>query len=174
MRCENCGSEVRKGEKYCPSCGMELIVSDYKPRHKQDYKPNYKLKSKSDYKPDYKQDKSDYRSRSKSDYKQDYKSDYQPKSKSDYKPLKNRYIKGEYPERDYDDYEDIPDRFDNKFERSKNKRYERRNYDEYEPDYEVQGKKKSGWKGPIILFLIMALLFGFLIGFILFSKSIQS
>jgi hypothetical protein len=172
MRCENCGSEVRKGEKYCPSCGMELLVSDYKPRHKQDYKSNYKPKSKSDYKPDYKQDKSDYRPRSKSDYKQGYKSDYRPKSKSDYKPLKNRYIKGEYPERDYEDYECIPDRSDNKFERSKNKKYERRNYDEYEPDYEVQSKKKSGWTGPIVLFLIMALLLGLLIGFIMFSSSI--
>lgn len=156
MRCENCGSEVKKGERYCPSCGMELLVSDYKPQYKQNYKSNYKP-------------------RSKSDYEQDYEAGYKPKSKSNYKPLKDRYVKGDYPERgNYDDYESVPDKFDNRSKRSKHKRYENRDYGEYEQDYEVQSKKKSGWTGPIVLFLIMALLFGFLIGFIMFSSSIHS
>ena len=200
MRCENCGSEVKKGERYCPSCGMELLVSDYKPQYKQNYKSNYKPLSKSDYKPDYKEDySSNYKPKSKPDYKKDYKEDYssnykpkskpdykkdynedyspnyKPKSKSSYKPLKDRYVKGDYPERgNYDDYEGVPDRFDNRGKRSKHRRYENRDYDGYEQDYEVQSKKKSGWTGPIILFLIMALLFGLLIGFIMFSSSMHS
>ena len=176
MRCENCGSEVKKGERYCPSCGMELLVSDYKPQYKQNYKSNYKPRSKSDYEQDY---EAGYKPRSKSGYKPDYEQDYEavykPKSKSNYKPLKDRYFKGDYPERgNYDDYESVPDKFDNRGKRSKHRKYENRDYDEYERDYEVQSKKKSGWTGPIILFLIMALLFGFLIGFIMFSSSMHS
>ncbi len=155
MRCENCGSEVKKGERYCPSCGMELIVSDYKPQYKQNYK-------------------SDYKPRSKSDYEQDYEAGYKPRSKSSYKPLKDRYVKEDYPERGDYDYESVSNKFDNKGKRSKHRRYENRDYDEYEQDYEVQSKKKSGWTGPIILFLIMALLFGLLIGFIMFSSSMHS
>lgn len=28
MICENCGAKVKKGERYCPRCGMELLVSN--------------------------------------------------------------------------------------------------------------------------------------------------
>lgn len=47
MKCDNCGSEFRSGDVYCPQCGMELFQRQYKPpttgkkslRDSEEYKP---------------------------------------------------------------------------------------------------------------------------------------
>ena len=31
MKCENCGTKIRKWDTYCPKCGMELFSSESKP-----------------------------------------------------------------------------------------------------------------------------------------------
>ena len=106
--CENCGGNIRKGDSYCPQCGMELLVSEYK-------------------------------------------------------PLKKRYIRGEYydeeEERFYEEGPVYPER---------NTEYE----DAY--DYDNEETKSSGGMLPFVLFLVVALLIGFIFGIIIFSSYTPS
>ena len=106
--CENCGCHIRKGDSYCPKCGMELLVSEYK-------------------------------------------------------PLKKRYIRGEYYDEEEEQfYEDGP------VYPERNTGYE----DEY--DYDNEETESSGGMLPIILFLVVALLIGFIFGIIIFSSYTPS
>lgn len=105
--CENCGCNIRKGDSYCPRCGMELLVSEYK-------------------------------------------------------PLKKMYIRGEYYDEEEQFFDDGPV-------------YPERNTgseDEY--DNHNEEKESSGGMLPIVLFLVVALLIGFIFGIIIFSSYTPS
>ena len=107
MKCENCGSHIRKGDIYCSTCGMELSSSEYKPQQKK------------------------------------------------------------YMSEDYSNEEHSYDRNNNYYEPSTNKYESRHNL-----DYE-ETKRSSRWL-PIILFLVLILMMGFVIGLIMYTSNIQS
>lgn len=41
MICDNCGGHTRRGDTYCPNCGMELLVSEYKPLQRKYIRGEY-------------------------------------------------------------------------------------------------------------------------------------
>jgi uncharacterized Zn finger protein (UPF0148 family) len=107
MKCENCGSHIKKSDIYCSTCGMEILSSEYKPLQKKYMSEDYSNEEKS------------------YDRNENY---YEPKT--------------------------------SKYESMHNLHYE-------EP------KRSSGWL-PIILFLVLILMIGFVIGLIMFTSNIQS
>ncbi len=107
MKCENCGSHIRKGDIYCSTCGMEILSSEYKPLQKKYMNENYNNEDQS-----------------------------YVKSKNYYKPNTIKY----------------ESRHDHNYEETKH---------------------SSGWL-PIILFLVLILMIGFVIGLIMFTSNIQS
>ncbi len=51
--CDNCGAHIDDQERYCPECGMELLVSDYKPLKKKYMGGEYRYKEYKSYRPSY-------------------------------------------------------------------------------------------------------------------------
>lgn len=113
MKCENCGSIIRRGNTYCPMCGMEL--------------------------------------------------------RTEYKPLQERYKRGEFQDIDEDFYDER-----SVYQEPKTRTYQRGyNLDEYYPE-EIEPESSGSILLPIILFLIAALLIGFIFGVIIFSSNFQA
>ncbi len=141
MKCGNCGSKIKKGEPYCPKCGMELFNSQYKPLKKRFLRGEYRevenfVTSPYNLEEDYSRSthqRSDHQNQS---YKKKRKRNYQKNYKQETNPQKKHY-------RGYD-------------------------LDEY---YESKKTNSSTWS-TIMLLLIVALLFGFVMGFMLFSTKI--
>lgn len=186
MKCENCGTKVRKWDTYCPKCGMELSVSEYKPLknkylrgeyHEQREVPTepYDLEgedySAAKYYEDTYQNEDNYSDR---DYNQqnqdnnyqynqdrDYKQDNPDKSYKKDKSYKNKPYKKKYNQnRDYQ-HNYNPNEY-------KKKKYRGYDLDEY---YGTEENESSIW-GTVFLLLVIALLFGFVIGIIFFSTKI--
>jgi uncharacterized Zn finger protein (UPF0148 family) len=107
MKCENCGGQIRKGDIYCSTCGMEVLSSKYK-------------------------------------------------------PLQKKYMSEDYSNEEHDH-----DRNDDYYE-PETTEYEG-NYNGY---YE-ETKRSSGWL-PIILFLVLILMIGFVMGLIMFTSNITT
>jgi len=90
----------------------------------------------------------------------------------DHKPLQNKYLRGEYPE----DEEGLLDEdYYPAEETNYRQEYSEEGNDdqneEYRADYEFTETQRSGWIS-IILLLIVALLIGFVMGFIFFSGKL--
>ena len=167
MICANCGAEIDNTERYCPNCGMELPTS--KSSKKKYYKSSpaatgdsfqpkkrYKNYSNEEYsqgKPFKKGRNSDFTydiPHPKADY-----TDYDEEEDYKRKPLKRKYYEGPSSSKRYNSQDNID--------------YE--SYYDY-GDEEVPETKKSGISlGTICLFMIMILLFGFVIGLMLFSNT---
>ncbi|HOI40963.1 MAG TPA: zinc ribbon domain-containing protein [Methanobacterium sp.] len=142
MKCENCGSKIKKGETYCPKCGMELFNSQYKPLKKKYLRGEYREVDDLGTSP-YNLDEDDY---SESAYQQDnyQNQNYNQKRKKNYQKNYNQ-------------------------ETNPQKKYQRGyDLDEY---YESEETGSSMW-GTIMLLLIVALLFGFVMGFMFFSTKL--
>jgi len=110
---------------------------------------------------------------------------------SHYKPLKKRYLRGEYRETeesrtspydldqvDYTESEYQHDKYQNqnnnqKWERNHQKKPQKKYQRGYDLDeyYESVENESSIW-GTIMLLLVIALLFGFVMGFVFFSTKI--
>ncbi len=106
--------------------------------------------------------------------------EYKPRGKKrrsfpenkDYKPLQNKFMRGEYQEEQEDQYH--PD--DDYFYKSE----ETYDYGEYQEDdghYQEYGEIKEGknsiW-GTLILFLVLALVVGFVVGLLIFTSNTQN
>jgi hypothetical protein len=90
--------------------------------------------------------------------------------KSEYKPLQKRYVRGEYKDRNEPYYEETP-----LYQEKENKPY-RRGYDldAYYPEEAEKKKSSGGLMLPVILFLLIALLIGFIFGVMIYSSNFQS
>lgn len=104
MICDNCGAHIKDEERYCPECGMELLISDYK-------------------------------------------------------PLKKKYMGGKYHYKDYKYYSPT---------------YYSEELEEAEEDYEYEEKAEGSILPYIILLMLLALIFGLILGIIVFSGSLQN
>lgn len=103
----------------------------------------------------------------------------QPKRNSEYKPLQRRYIRGDYPDKEEDEYygnyienQHIEDEYVEerpKYHKPKKKKYRGYDLSKYYPDEEETTSSGIGM-APIILILVMALLIGFIIGIIMFTN----
>lgn len=157
MKCENCGARIRKWESYCPKCGMELFNSDSKPLQKKYLRGEYREVEEISTEPydlgaedlseaTYNQDT--YQN---PNYNQDNQDEDSQKGNRN-QNNRNRNYKQEY----------------NK-EGNSQKKYQRGyDLDEY---YESEKTGGSIW-GTVILMLIVALLFGFVMGVMFFSTKI--
>lgn len=173
MICDNCGAEIDKKERYCPNCGMELPGPVSKPSKKKHYR-NSQPSTRGIPHP-------------KADYENYYdKADYE-------KPLKRRHYRDSndfssdnfHPQKNYKHYNEEEDY---KTKPLKRKYYRDSTYftsdspyqdDDYESYYaeeeDYRETKKSGRNlGTILLLLIIVLLFGFIIGLVMFSSNTQS
>jgi hypothetical protein len=152
--CENCGAKVKKGEKYCPKCGMELLVSNYKPLKKRYLKGDYG--DKHDYR-DHKTSKRQYSdSYEDSGFNQEYEGSRYESSRDG----NRRYRDSQYKHPEY------------KNSRYKGSRYQSGYTEEYDdPYYYEEETKKAGLWGTVVLLLIVALLVGLVVGFIVFSTK---
>lgn len=107
---------------------------------------------------------------------------YKPRQKNknpEYKPLQRRYMKGEYQDREEDDYYDqyienqyTEDEYSQERRPYKPKKKKYRGYDlsEYYPDEEEAENSGIGM-APIILILVIALMIGFIIGIMMFTNN---
>jgi hypothetical protein len=177
MICENCGAKIGKGESYCPKCGMELFNPEYKPLKKKYLRGEYREEAKVSTQPydleaenlsevTYQQD-----THQNQNYNQDknynqhnHDEDYQYNQGSDRKQYNwnkdynQKYNRNKNYEKNY-----------NQEGYHQKKKYKRGyDLDEY---YESEKKGSSIWK-IVFLFLIVALLFGFVMGFMFFSTKI--
>ena len=146
MICKNCGANFDKGEEYCPSCGMELLI--HKSTRNKDYgNSNTNISENSNFnKPINKYDK-------------DFRSFSSNNSQTVEKPIKERYI--EYSEPESPDYSHYYD--ENEYEEAK---YPQEEY------YEEEYKEKSGvGMGSILLLLFIALALGFIVGLLMFGSQ---
>lgn len=151
MICKNCGANFDKGEEYCPSCGMELLI--HKSMRKKDYRnSNPTISENSNFKKP--MDK----------FNRDFKSFSSNNSQMVEKPIKQRYI--EYSEPESPDYSQYSDEEEYGQTESPQDHYYG---DEY---YEEGYKEKSGvGMGSILLFLFIALALGFIVGLLMFSSQ---
>jgi len=168
MICDNCGSEIDKNERYCPDCGMELPGPRPKPSKKKYYKNSRQSNRNNRYSDEnyenYHNEEHNYekkqlnRKYKESNYAQnipnphaDY-SNYNEKEDYKRKPLKRKYYGNPSASAQYDSH--YP---------------EETGYESYHENKTT--KKKSGiGLGTICLLMVMILLFGFVIGLILFSS----
>jgi uncharacterized Zn finger protein (UPF0148 family) len=153
MRCENCGAEIVKGEIYCPNCGMELYNSESKPLQKKFIRGEYQEEAEIPTEPyNLEEDTPE------TTYQDPYQDSYQYE---EYEEYENKNYKTKY-ERD----EDYNPRYNQ--DNYNQKSYHRRGYDLGDEDFEYEETKSSIW-GTVFLFLVIALLFGFVMGFMFFS-----
>lgn len=88
----------------------------------------------------------------------------------DYKPLQNKFMRGEYQEHQEDQH--YPD--DYYYEPEEAYDYgEYPDYDDYGERAEVEDGKNSIW-GTLILFLVLALVVGFVVGLLIFTSNAQN
>jgi len=160
MICENCGAKIGKRESYCPKCGMELFNSESKPLQKKflrgEYMEQEEIPSETyDLEEDisettYQEDPYQYEEYGDKNYRDknygdgDYKTEYEGGSN-----YNQRHKQDDYGQ----------------------KRYHRRGYDLGDENFEYEETKSSIW-GTVLLFLVIALLFGFVMGFMFFSTNI--
>lgn len=186
MICDNCGAETDKKERYCPNCGMEFPGPRPKPSKKKYYKNSREStrdnpRSRENYGNNHYEDNS----RSKGNYM-----NYQSKEDFERKPLKRRDYDDSkdftydipHPKADYRNYNEKED-----YERKPLKRkyygnslasarpnpyyQDEEDYESYYTDEEDYKTKKSGSSlGTMLLLLVIVLLFGFIIGLIMFSS----
>ena len=106
---------------------------------------------------------------------------YKPQQKSrnsEYKPLQGRYKRGEYQDREEDSYNQyiegqyVEDQYQKRPAHQKPRKKKYRGYDlsQYYPDEEETESSSMGMT-PILLILIIALLLGFIIGFMMFTSG---
>lgn len=88
--------------------------------------------------------------------------------KGAYKPLQNKFMRGEYQEHQEEQYPD--DHYYNPQEA-----YDYGDYPDefYGEQAEVDGGKNSIW-GTLILFLVLALVVGFVVGLLIFTSGSQN
>ncbi|HEY0196788.1 MAG TPA: hypothetical protein VGC02_04350 [Methanobacterium sp.] len=110
------------------------------------------------------------------------RSNYKPRQvgkNSEFKPLQQRYMRGEYQDREedfYNQYVENQYKEDGYIEerpaynKPKKKKYRGYDLSEYYPDEEETESSGIGMT-PIILILVIALLIGFIIGIIMFTSS---
>lgn len=170
MNCENCGGRIRKGDSYCPSCGMELLVSEYKPLQKKYMRGQY-------------QDEDELLLDDDGFYPRE-KEDYNHGNYHDQRSYQNREDSGDrYGQKGHRDgfeanrrnHETTPRNREtsprNRYETTQQNRHQSADYD-HEHDYEYeQPESSSGWL-LIVLFLVIALMVGFVIGLIMYSSSL--
>lgn len=183
MKCENCGANITKRDRYCPSCGMELTTFEYVKKRSIDKKqepPAKKQVSKDIWqKQGYDRQKSEYKPIQKKYLRGEYQ-DTEFQDIQDYYSEEEEYIKGNSNYRGYDqaksDYR--AQKYDQKYEsRLDYGKYDKQGryggYDVQEDywEYEKEEKRSSEWD-YIILFLILALLVGLIMGFIFFSGTL--
>ena len=168
MKCENCGAKIKKRETYCPKCGMELFNSQYKPLKKKYLRGEY-MEREEVATSTYDLEDDDY---SESTYQQDKYQNQNYNQDEDYNY--NRDRKGKQYKQ-YNENKDYNQKRKKNYQRNYNqktnpqKKYQRGyDLDEY---YESEESGSSIW-GTIFLLLIVALLFGFVMGFMFFSTKI--
>lgn len=176
MKCENCGAKIRKWESYCPKCGMEIINSESKPlknkylrgeyhEHREVAIEPYDLDeedfSAAKYHEDTYQNKDNYSDRDYNQHNQDDDYHYN-QDQDDQQHNRNKGYKKKYnPNRNYQQNYNP--------EGQQKKKYTRGyDLDEY---YESEETGSSIW-GTVFLLLIVALLFGFVMGFLFFSTKV--
>jgi len=93
----------------------------------------------------------------------------------EYKPLQNRYLRGKYQEDEEDllfdnevYYHSDEAHYHHEYENVENE-YQNMEYD----DYEVNESQSSSWS-LVVLLLIVALLIGFVMGFIFFAGKLMN
>jgi hypothetical protein len=106
--------------------------------------------------------------------------EYKPRAKKrrsltenkDYKPLQNKFMRGEYQDDQVDQYPQDDDYFYKSEEA-----YDYGEYSGYDDDYqeyeEIKEGKNSIW-GTLILFLVLALVVGFVVGLLIFTSDAQN
>ena len=146
MICKNCGANFDKGEEYCPSCGMELLI--HKRTRNKDYRDSNPSISEN---PNF--------NKHINKYDKDLRSFSNNSSQTVEKPIKERYIGFLEPESpDYSEYYDEDE--------YKEAEYPQENY------YEEEYKEKSGvGMGSILLLLFIALALGFIVGLLMFGSQ---
>lgn len=141
MNCDNCGAEIDKDEEYCPNCGMQLF----------DLPPN-PIKKKAN--------------KSSESSSVENSGDYE-KSDSLTKPIKQRYI--DHLEPESPDYSHYDQEYEEEYETPP--KYEEE-VQETEDMSEGEKKESSGsGMVNIILFLLIALILGFIAGILMFSSQ---
>jgi len=145
MICKNCGASFDKGEEYCPSCGMELLI------HKSARNKNYEYSNPSI------PENSNF-NKPINKYNKDFGSFSNDSSKIVEKPLQKRYMEFSEPESpDYSQYHE-----------NENEEPEYPQEDYYEEEY----TEKSGvGMGSIFLLLFIALALGFIVGLLMFGSQ---
>jgi hypothetical protein len=88
----------------------------------------------------------------------------------DYKPLQNKFMRGEYQEQQEDPYYS-DDHYYNPEEAYDYAEYP--DYDDYGKPEELKEEKSSIW-GTLILFLVLALVVGFVAGLLIFTSDAQN
>ena len=89
----------------------------------------------------------------------------------EYKPLQNKYLRGEYQEEEFlvEEYNHSDDSIHHQESQNGENEYQNMEY----KDYEVSESNGSGWS-LIFLLLIVALLIGFVLGFIFFAGKLMN
>jgi hypothetical protein len=87
----------------------------------------------------------------------------------DYKPLQNKFMRGEYQQQE-DPYDPDDDYYYNPDEAYDYGEYQ--GYDDYGEQAEIQ-EEKSIW-GTLVIFLVLALVVGFVMGLLIFTSDAQS
>jgi hypothetical protein len=184
MKCENCGTKIRKWDAYCPKCGMELFSSESKPLKSKYLRGEYREEeevaivpydlesddlSKAAYHDSPYQNQDDYQHMDYSQYDED--ANYQTGSNRD-NIHNNQEI--DYNKKNKKKYNN------KKYNRNKNYQknynpegYQKKKYRGYDLD-EYYGTEETGssvWR-IFFLLLIVALIFGFVMGLMFFSIKV--
>lgn len=174
MKCQNCGAKVRKWDTYCPKCGMELFSSEYKPLKNKYLRGEYHEQREGQIEP-YDLEGED---NSAAEYYEDNyqnQDDYQNKEKNQHNPDENSQFD---QDKNYNQGQNKS--YKKKYNGNRNyqqnynpKGYQKKKYRGYDLDeyYESEETGSSIW-GTVFLLLIVALLFGFVMGFMFFSTKI--
>ncbi|WJI09108.1 hypothetical protein FGU46_02885 [Methanobacterium sp. CWC-01] len=105
--------------------------------------------------------------------------EYKPRGKKrrlfqengDYKPLQNKFMKGEYQEQQADPYYSDEDYYHEPEEAYDYVEYP--DYGDYRESTEIEEGETSIW-GTLILFLVLALVVGFVVGLLIFTSDAQN
>ncbi|NYB51295.1 MAG: zinc ribbon domain-containing protein [Methanobacteriaceae archaeon] len=190
MICENCGAKISKWETYCPKCGMDLISSEHKPLQQKFLRGEYRDVEEVTVKPynledeDYFEDK--YQKKPYAEPHQNW-DDYDPDFTQEYDEDEGRnrgktrkysdqgYDQDYHQDKDYNNRYNHKNRSRRKYKKNypKQKKYLTRGYDLDDEYFDSEPKSGSIWT-TVILFLVVALLMGFVMGFIFFSGRIQN